>query len=177
MGGSLGAAVFSSIVPVALARLPDPQRARLEITQQCRAADLEAVRAAYKETGIAARLESFFNDVPAVLAGCHLVISRSGASTVAEVTAAGRPAIFVPYPHHADQQQKANAETVVAAGGAWVMAEDSFTAEALTPSIAAFLENPRTLAQAAAASRGCGKPDAAHRLCDLVMETIGAKPV
>ncbi len=177
MGGSLGASVFSSIVPMALEQLPDPQRARLEVKQQCRADDLEAVRTPQKESRKAPRLEPFFNDVPAILAGCHLVISRSGASTVAEVTAAGRPAIFVPYPHHADQQQKANAETVVAAGGAWMMTEDGFTVDALSPNIATFLENPHTLVQAAAASRSCGKPDAAHRLCDLVMETIGGKPV
>jgi UDP-N-acetylglucosamine--N-acetylmuramyl-(pentapeptide) pyrophosphoryl-undecaprenol N-acetylglucosamine transferase len=106
MGGSLGAGIFSQVVPGALAALPSAQRARLQITQQCRAADLTAVKEIYEVAGISARLETFFHDVPALLAQAHMVISRSGASTVAEVAAAGRPAIFVPYPHHADHQQR-----------------------------------------------------------------------
>jgi UDP-N-acetylglucosamine--N-acetylmuramyl-(pentapeptide) pyrophosphoryl-undecaprenol N-acetylglucosamine transferase len=171
MGGSLGATVFSKVVPAALAELPDEQRARLDITQQCRAADIDEVRAAYAKMGIRARLESFINDVPDVLAACHLVISRSGASTVAEVTAAGRPAIFVPYPHHADQQQKANAAVVADAGGAWVMEEKDFTAEALVARLAELLNDPRELERMAMASRGCGRPDAAQSLANLVIET------
>ena len=118
MGGSLGAKVFSVIVPAALSRLPAAQRARVEVIQQCRAEDIESARDIYLRAGIKARLETFFHDVPEILASSHLVISRSGASTVAEVTTAGRPAIFVPYPHHADMQQKANAETVADQGGA-----------------------------------------------------------
>jgi len=102
------------------------------------------------------------------LAECHLVIGRSGASTVAEVTTAGRPAIFVPYPHHKDQQQKRNADAVFDAGGAWVMTEEGFNADTLQARIEAFLQSPETLFTAAENSRACGKPDAARRLGNLV---------
>ncbi|MFN3826879.1 MAG: undecaprenyldiphospho-muramoylpentapeptide beta-N-acetylglucosaminyltransferase [Micavibrio sp.] len=169
MGGSLGAKVFSVVVPAALARLPAPQRARIEVVQQCRSEDIEAARDIYVRAGIKARLETFFGDVPDILASTHLVISRSGASTVAEVTTAGRPAIFVPYPHHADQQQKANAETVADQGGAWVMTEQGFTEDALLSRIETFLQNPETLFRAAEAARSCGRPDAARRLGNLVV--------
>lgn len=168
MGGSLGANVFSEVLPAAFARLPAAQRSRLDITQQCRAEDIEKVRAAYAQAGIKARLETFFKDVHLVLAQAHLVISRSGASTVAEVTTAGRPAIFVPYPHHKDQQQKVNADTVADTGGAWVMTQDGFTAEALLARIETFLQNPETLFRAAESARSCAKPDAARRLGNLV---------
>jgi UDP-N-acetylglucosamine--N-acetylmuramyl-(pentapeptide) pyrophosphoryl-undecaprenol N-acetylglucosamine transferase len=169
MGGSLGAKVFSVVVPAALARLPAAQRARIEIIQQCRAEDIDSARDIYARAGIRARLETFFNDVPELLASSHLVISRSGASTVAEVTTAGRPAIFVPYPHHADQQQKANAETVADQGGAWVMTEEGFTEDALLTRIETFLQNPETLFRAAESARSCGRPDAARRLGNLVV--------
>ncbi len=168
VGGSLGAHVLSNIVPATLARLPAAYKARLDIVQQCREEDIPLVRGVYEKAGIKARLEGFFGDVPAILASSHLVISRSGASTVAELTAAGRPAIFVPYPHHKDQQQKVNADTVADAGGAWVMTQNGFTEEALLARIETFLQNPETLFRAAEAARGCGKPDAARRLGNLV---------
>lgn len=168
MGGSLGATVFSEIVPTALAGLPKDHKARLHITQQCREADIEGVRAAYKEAGIDAELSTFFEDVAAELEQAHLIIARSGASTVAEVTTAGRPAIFVPYPHHKDQQQKMNADAVADSGGAWVMTESGFTVDALHARIETFLQNPETLFKAAEGARSCGKPDAARKLGNLV---------
>src|SRR5262249_25794995 len=99
MGGSQGAAIFSQIMPAAIAALPPPLRARIRLDQQCRATELETTRAAYGALGMSADLAGFFTDVPARLARCHLVISRAGASTVAELAAAGRPALLVPYPH------------------------------------------------------------------------------
>lgn len=168
MGGSQGANVFADVVPAALARLPAAHRARLEVTQQCRQEDLSFVKGAYEQAGIKARLEVFFSDVAEIFAHTHLVISRSGASTVAEVTAAGRPAIFVPYPHNRDDQQKINADVVSDAGGAWVMTQNGFTVEALLPRIETFLQHPETLFRAAEAARSCGKPDAARRLGNLV---------
>ncbi len=169
-GGSLGARVFSDVLPAAFTGLPDAYKARLAITQQCRAEDIEHVRKTYEKAGIRARLEIFFSDMPAILADSHLVVARSGASTVAEVTVAGRPAIFVPYPHHKDQQQKINADAVADAGGAWVMTQDGFTAEALLARIETFLQNPETLFRAAEASRSCARPDAARRLGNIVTE-------
>ncbi|MBI2233828.1 MAG: undecaprenyldiphospho-muramoylpentapeptide beta-N-acetylglucosaminyltransferase [Micavibrio aeruginosavorus] len=168
MGGSLGAHVFSDVVPRAFAKLSAAHRARLEVVQQCRPDDLESVRAIYEQAGIKAELHNFINDVPQQLAYCHLVIARSGASTVAEVTTSGRPAIFVPYPHHEDQQQKINADTVADAGGAWVMTQSGFTEEAVLARVETFLQNPETLFRAAENARSMGRPDAARRLGNLV---------
>ncbi|MCF8495077.1 MAG: undecaprenyldiphospho-muramoylpentapeptide beta-N-acetylglucosaminyltransferase [Alphaproteobacteria bacterium] len=168
MGGSQAARVFADVVPPTLTRLPADYKARLHIVQQCREEDQERVRALYAQSGIRADLLVFFDDVATQLREAHLVIARSGASTVAEVTAAGRPAIFVPYPHHKDQQQKMNAEAVADAGGAWMMTESGFTQDALLARIETFLQNPQTLFRAAEKSRSCGRPDAARKLGNLV---------
>jgi UDP-N-acetylglucosamine--N-acetylmuramyl-(pentapeptide) pyrophosphoryl-undecaprenol N-acetylglucosamine transferase len=169
MGGSLGARVFSDIVPAAFSRLSAEYKARLDIVQQCREEDIERVKQVYSSGGIKARLETFFHDVPEIMQNTHLIISRSGASTVAEVSAAGRPAIFVPYPHHKDQQQKMNAEAIADVGGAWVMTQEGFTEDALLARVESFLQNPEILFRAAEAARSCAKPDAARRLGNLVM--------
>lgn len=172
MGGSLGAKVFSDIVPQTLARLSPDYRKRLQIVQQCRQDDISLVKRTYDLAGIEADLRPFFDDVAGELAKSHLIISRSGASTVAEVTTAGRPAIFVPYPHHKDQQQKMNADAVADAGGAWVMTEDGFTPDALLARIETFLQNPSILFRAAEKARECGKPDAARKLGNLVTAVV-----
>ena len=172
MGGSLGASVFSDVLPAALAQLPENYRERLYITQQCREEDVESTRKQYEDAGIEAKLSTFIDDVASELEHTHLVIARSGASTVAEVSTAGRPAIFVPYPHHKDQQQKMNADVIADAGGGWVMAEDGFTAEAVLARIETFLQNPETLFRTAEKARSCGKPDAARKLGNLVTAII-----
>lgn len=168
LGGSQGARILSEVIPAALARLPDSLRTRLSVAQQCRPEDLEAVRAAYAGTGIEATLESFFADVPERLAGAHLVIARSGASTVAELTALGRPAILVPYPHAIDDHQTANARAVDEAGGAWLMPQPAFTPEALASRLDSLFTQPGTLARAAGCARAAGRPDAAALLADQV---------
>ncbi|MCB1680716.1 MAG: undecaprenyldiphospho-muramoylpentapeptide beta-N-acetylglucosaminyltransferase [Rhodospirillales bacterium] len=172
MGGSLGAAVFSKVMPQTLAQLPVEYKKRLSVVQQCRAEDLEMARKAYEEAGIKADLAAFYDDMADRLAAAHLVICRSGASTVAEVTSAGRPAIFVPYPHHKDQQQKRNADHVADGGGAWLMTEEGFTPEALLARITTFLQNPEVLRGAAEKCRAFGKPDAAHKLGNLVKSVV-----
>jgi UDP-N-acetylglucosamine--N-acetylmuramyl-(pentapeptide) pyrophosphoryl-undecaprenol N-acetylglucosamine transferase len=169
MGGSLGATIFSDVLPKAFAQLPPEYKKRLEVVQQCRAEDIEEVRAAYREAGIDADTQPFFNDVAAQYKKAHLFIGRSGASTVAEVATAGRPAIFVPYPHHADQQQTRNAETIADMGGAWVMNQSGFTPEALNARIQTFLQTPQILFRAAEAARHSGRPDAARKLGNVVM--------
>jgi len=169
MGGSQAAGVFHEVIPQALSNLPADYRARLHIVQQCREGSIEATKALYARSDIKAELHPFFDDVADELERCHLFIGRSGASTVAEVTTTGRPAIFVPYPHHKDQQQKRNADAVADAGGAWVMTEEGFTIEALLARIEVFLQNPETLFRAAENARSCGKPDAARKLGNLVM--------
>jgi undecaprenyldiphospho-muramoylpentapeptide beta-N-acetylglucosaminyltransferase len=168
LGGSQGARILSEVIPAALARLPEALRTRLEVAQQCRPEDLEMVRAAYAGTGITATLDSFFADVPERLASAHLVIARSGASTVAELTALGRPAILVPYPHAIDDHQTANARAVDEAGGAWLMPQPAFTPETLAGRLESLFTQPGTLARAAGCARAAGRPDAAALLADQV---------
>lgn len=172
MGGSLGASVFSDVVPKTLAMLSPEYRSRLKVIQQCREADLDSAHEAYASAGIDATLSPFIHEVAQELSQCHLFIGRSGASTVAEVTVAGRPSIFVPYPHHKDQQQKMNADAVADHGGAWVMSEDGFTQEALLARIETFLQNPAILFKAAEKAREFGKPDAARRLGNQVTAIV-----
>lgn len=173
MGGSQGARVFSEVIPEALGRLPADLRARIHLAQQCRPEDLEAARAAYTGMGLGGlELESFFRDVPDRLAACHLAITRAGASTIAELTCIGRPAILVPYPHAMDDHQTANARQLAAAGAAWVMPQPDFTADALAARLTALLESPDALTAAAQAAHGWGMADAARRLADAVLDMI-----
>ncbi len=174
MGGSQGANVFSEIVPKAIALLPENLRERLRVDQQTRQEDMEKTRAAYQEIRVNADLSPFFADVPARLASTHLVISRSGASTIAEVTCAGRPSILVPYPSAADDHQTANANAVEEAGGAWLMPQDGFTTEALAARLESFLTLPASLDKAAASAKSIGREKAASDLADLVMADVEA---
>ena len=173
LGGSQGARVFSHVVPAAIAMLPEPVRGRLRVAQQCRAEDYAGVKDAYDRLGLAADLAAFFADVPERLARTHLAVTRSGASTVTELCAAGRPAILVPYPHAADDHQTANARAVEAAGAAWTMPEPAFTPEALASRLDAMLQAPAQLVEAAAKARAAGRRDAARRLADLVLSLAG----
>jgi UDP-N-acetylglucosamine--N-acetylmuramyl-(pentapeptide) pyrophosphoryl-undecaprenol N-acetylglucosamine transferase len=168
LGGSLGARVFSDVVPDAVALLSTDLRARLSIVQQCRAEDLDRVRAAYAQCGVAAELSSFFPDVAAKLAAAHLVISRAGASSVAELAVAGRPAILVPLPNAIDDHQSANARALVAARGASAIAQRDLTPALLAEQLALLLGAPDMLAHAARAARSVACADATSRLADLV---------
>ena len=173
MGGSQGARVFSEVIPEALGRLPEAMRARIHLAQQCRPEDLEAARARYQGMGLGGlELESFFRDVPERLAACHLAITRAGASTIAELTCIGRPALLVPYPHAMDDHQTANARQLASAGAAWLMPQSAFTAETLTARLNDLLGSPDELARAASAAHGWGMADAASRLADAVLAMI-----
>jgi UDP-N-acetylglucosamine--N-acetylmuramyl-(pentapeptide) pyrophosphoryl-undecaprenol N-acetylglucosamine transferase len=143
-------------------------RARLSVVQQCRAEDVERVRAGYAATGIAAELSPFFADVAEKLAAAHLVIARAGASTVAELAVAGRPAILVPLPGAIDDHQSANARALADAGGGWLMPQPDFTAAALATRLERLFADPAALAAAATAARTQARADAADRLADLV---------
>jgi len=176
-GGSQGATVFSKIVPDALQQLAPALRARLRIVQQCRSEDLEAVRAAYAALGIEAELASFFADIPARLAGAHLVLARAGASTVAELTASGRPSILVPYPHATDDHQTANARAIDEVGACIRIANAEFTGLRLAGLLAELIHDPARLARMAAAAHALGRPDAAQRLADLVESVLRKAPL
>jgi len=172
-GGSLGATVFSQVVPDTIAALPDSLRRRLHIVQQCRAEDLDAVRAVYATAGVDAELASFFGNMPVKLANAHLVICRAGASTIAELTAAGRPAILVPYPHATDDHQTKNAESLCDAGGGWMIPQHAFSRESLSTRLMALLSAPRTLQTTALCAGRMGIRTAADNLADLVVGVIG----
>lgn len=172
IGGSQGASVFSQIVPEAIAQLPANLRARLRLDQQCREADLQSTKNRYAELGINADLATFFADVPARLAASHLIIARSGASTVSELATAGRPGILVPYPQSMDNHQYSNAEALENVGGGWVMAQEGFTPAALAARLETFINAPEALAKAAENARKLGAPDAAEKLAALVLEAV-----
>jgi len=174
LGGSQGATILSDVVPGALAALPESLRARLQVTQQCRPEDLERVAGLYRESAIAATLASFFDNVPELLANCHLAITRSGASTLAELGVAGRPALLVPFKHAMDDHQRKNAEEAVSAGAARLVLQDDFTVEEASRQIADLLSHPDHLAAMAAAMASLGETHAAKKLADLLECTIAA---
>jgi UDP-N-acetylglucosamine--N-acetylmuramyl-(pentapeptide) pyrophosphoryl-undecaprenol N-acetylglucosamine transferase len=175
-GGSQGARIMADIVPDAIGRLNAGLRARLQIVQQAREEDLSRVRQAYAEHAVAAEIAPFFPDLPARMAASHLVISRSGASTVAELAAIGRPSILVPLPHAIDQDKFANAGVLEHAGGALRLRQDAFTPERLAGEIAALAAAPQRLTAMAAAAKSVGRLDAADRLADLVLQVAGIAP-
>lgn len=173
-GGSQGARAFDELVPEAVAQLPQEMRARLSVVQQLRGRDRDEVAALYDQAGVASELQPFFTDMPQRLAAAHLLICRSGASTVAELAAAGRPALLIPYPFAADDHQQGNAEAFAAAGGGWVLSQREITTELLAQRLAEVLGAPARLVAAAAAARSFARDDAAERLADLVCgETNG----
>jgi UDP-N-acetylglucosamine--N-acetylmuramyl-(pentapeptide) pyrophosphoryl-undecaprenol N-acetylglucosamine transferase len=175
IGGSLGARVFSDVVPAALAALPDTLLARLSVVQQCRAEDLDRVRAAYDLAGIDAELATFFTDMAGRLAEAHLVIARAGASTVAELAIAGRPSILVPLPGAIDNHQAANALALAEARGASIIAQGELSPDVLRDRLAALLSSPDMLNHAALAARGIAGPDATERLADVVEALVTQK--
>jgi UDP-N-acetylglucosamine--N-acetylmuramyl-(pentapeptide) pyrophosphoryl-undecaprenol N-acetylglucosamine transferase len=175
-GGSQGARVLSEVVPDGLAMLQPALRSRLQVTQQCRAEDIDAVRSRYASHDIPAELGTYFEDMATRMADAHLFIGRAGASTVAELTAVGRPAILIPLPIATDDHQAANTREIVAAGGARSIRQEKFTASELAKQIQAMAQHPQTLANAAHAAWNCGYPHAGSKLADLV-ESFGGAPL
>jgi UDP-N-acetylglucosamine--N-acetylmuramyl-(pentapeptide) pyrophosphoryl-undecaprenol N-acetylglucosamine transferase len=172
-GGSQGARVMADIVPGAIERLEPSLWNRLVLTQQVREEDMARVRAVYDRLKISAELAPFFADLPAKLASHHLVVSRSGAGTVAELAAIGRPSILVPLPGSIDQDQFANAGVLAQAGGALRIPQAEFTSDRLASEISALAAEPAKLTEMARAARAVGRLDAAQRMADLVMKVAG----
>jgi UDP-N-acetylglucosamine--N-acetylmuramyl-(pentapeptide) pyrophosphoryl-undecaprenol N-acetylglucosamine transferase len=167
-GGSQGASILSQVVPDGLAMLPVTFRRRLQVTHQARIEDIDAVRAKYAEHHIPAELATYLPDMPEQLAWAHLVIARAGASTISELTAAGRPAILVPLPSATDDHQTVNAREITKAGGARTIAQGDFTAVELAKQMQKLGLDPAALQNAAGRARSCGRPNAASDLADLV---------
>jgi len=174
-GGSQGARFFSEALPPALLRLPDALRGRLTIVQQAREEDLADLRQAYAEAKIAAHLAPFFPDLPERIAASQLVIARAGASTVAELTAIGRPCLLVPLPHALDNDQLENATRLQEAGGGWCVRQSELSAERLAEMLQGLLSAPERLAEAAKKAHAMATVDAVKRLADLVDELVKSK--
>jgi UDP-N-acetylglucosamine--N-acetylmuramyl-(pentapeptide) pyrophosphoryl-undecaprenol N-acetylglucosamine transferase len=171
-GGSQGARFFSDIMPEALALMDAKLQQRLQIVQQCRQEDIARVQSSYAKLKIEAKLETFFANMPEEISRCHLVICRSGASSVAELGVIGRPAILVPLPHAIDNDQQKNAESFAAAGAGFIHAQNTLTAAELARVLERLLNAPQALKEAAEAAKRHGKPDAAQRLADLVEQKL-----
>ena len=160
--------MFSDVIPAAVKLLPEAMRHRLEISQQCRPEEIDRTHAAYAGLGVHVEMRHFFDNVPELLNKAHLLIARSGASTVAEVTVTGRPSILVPYPYAADDHQTANAKALAVSGGGWMMPQPAFTPEALAAKLKEAIEQPQLLTDIAASALAFSIPDAAGRMAAVV---------
>jgi UDP-N-acetylglucosamine--N-acetylmuramyl-(pentapeptide) pyrophosphoryl-undecaprenol N-acetylglucosamine transferase len=170
-GGSQGATILNSVVPAAVAQLPASLRARLDVVHQGRDEDAASCRAAYAQAGVTASIRAYFEDLPAEMARAHLVVARAGASTIAELTVAGRPAVLVPLPIAADDHQTDNARAMAGLGGAILIPQPQFTPDRLASALTAWLGDRDALAAAASQAHALGRPDAGARLADLVIAT------
>lgn len=171
-GGSQGARALSEIVPAALTRLPHDMKMRLSVVQQCRPEDIDQVRQIYANAEIRCQLESFFSDLPQRMAESHLVIARSGAGTVAELMAIGRPAILVPLPGALDDNQTPNADILDRAGAGWKVRQSDLTPDLLAQMIIEIFADPLALARRATAAHALATPNAAAKLADVVDDLV-----
>ena len=174
MGGSQGARVLSDEVPAALATLPEQMIVNIRVSHQARPEDMERVTAFYTEQGIAAEVQPFFSDVPKRMSEAQLVITRSGASSVADITIIGRPAILVPFAAAAGDHQTANARGLVEANAAIMIPESQLTFDSLRQQVELILSQPEAATQMAIAALSVGKPQAAEELAGLVEELASA---
>lgn len=172
-GGSQGAQFFGAFMPKVFAAMSAEDRAAIRLTQQVRAENMDEVAKAYRATGLDCELEAFFMDMPKRIANAHLVVCRSGASTIAELGVIGRPAIMVPLPHALDNDQLRNAESFASAGAGWVHPQASLEPKAFAQFLTSLRSQQGQLQRAAAAALGHGRPDAAERLADLAEKLAG----
>jgi len=171
-GGSQGAAVFSDVVPSALSKIEKSLRSRVTVTHQSRPEDIEKTKIAYQNIGIDADVEDFFNDAPKRIASSHLVICRAGASTIAELSAIGRPAILVPYKYAVDDHQLLNAKAYEETGSGWLIKENDFTSLVLEQKLKSLFLNPGKLKAAQLASRKFGRREASNEIAKIIDELI-----
>ncbi len=169
LGGSLGAGIFAELLPPAISTLPANIRSRLRLTHQCRAEQLDALRSAYQKLRVNATVKPFFDDIPNIMASSHLLISRAGASSVAELAAAGRAAILVPLPSATDDHQTANARHLASVGGGLCRAEAELDASTLSNDIANLFGNEKQLAQMSQNARKLAMPNAAQAIANYAL--------
>jgi len=161
------------VTPPAIALLPEALRNRLKLVQQVRREDVEDVTRAYREMGLDAELNPFFKDMPARYEWAHLVVCRSGASSVAEIEASGRPALMIPLPNSIDDHQRANARSLGDQGAGWVLDENECSPQSLAERLTAILSDSAALQRVAENARGLARTDAAERLADVVATLAG----
>lgn len=176
-GGSQGAQFFSRAIPTALSLLEESERNRIVLTQQARPEDQGQVGSCFAKLKMTPDVSAFFPDMAERLASAHLVVCRSGASTVSEVSVIGRPSILVPYPYALDHDQAANAAALVATGGAEVVPQAELSPERLAEKLSAALKEPERLATMAEAAKQAGRPHAATLLADMVVAIAGAQGI
>lgn len=176
IGGSQGARVLSDTVPEALAALPENLRLRLRVSHQAREEDVDRVTAAYHAAGMDAEVRTFFTDVPARMADAQLVISRAGASSVADISVIGRPSILIPYAAATADHQTANARGLVETDAAVRIPEAALSAENLTETVAAILTQPDAAVKMAHNALAHGRPDATERLVDITLQIAKKDP-
>ncbi|VDC31319.1 UDP-N-acetylglucosamine--N-acetylmuramyl-(pentapeptide) pyrophosphoryl-undecaprenol N-acetylglucosamine transferase [Pseudogemmobacter humi] len=175
IGGSQGARILSDVVPAAVAALPEALRGNLRVAHQARAEDAERAASAYAAAGISAEIEPFFADIPRRLSEAQLVISRSGASSVADISVIGRPSVLIPYAAATGDHQSANARGLTEAGAAVLIPEKLLDAASLSAQMAAVLGNPAAAQRMAANALAQSRPDATERLVALVGDLAGEK--
>lgn len=168
LGGSQGAQIFSKVIPEAIKLLPKNISKKLVVYQQCRGEDIEEVKSKYADTVVASNLATFFSNIPELMATSCLIISRAGASTIAELNVIGRPAILVPYPTAMDDHQTANARTIAKSGAGWVIPQKDFTPIALAERLTVYLSTPTLLRAASINSAKIGDPDATQKLANVI---------
>ncbi|WP_299499315.1 UDP-N-acetylglucosamine--N-acetylmuramyl-(pentapeptide) pyrophosphoryl-undecaprenol N-acetylglucosamine transferase [uncultured Roseobacter sp.] len=168
IGGSQGAGILSDVIPPAIAGLPMDMLRNIRVSHQARDEDHERVTEFYAEQGINADVQPFFHDVPRRMTEAQLVISRAGASSVADLSVIGRPSILIPYAAATGDHQTANARGLVEAGGAIMIPESRLNVDAVTEQILSVLDNPEGAMQMARSAARFGKPDATEALVELV---------
>lgn len=173
-GGSQGARFLSDAVPQALASLDQDLLSRLVLIQQAREEDVERVKAIYQGAGINAEVATFFSNLPELIAKAHLVMSRAGASTVAELAVIGRPAILVPLPGSLDNDQLENARQLAESGAAWCIEQKDLSVDRIAKEVSRLANQPSTLVEAQQAAKSMGNQDAVGALADLVQEMVMA---
>ena len=176
MGGSQGARILSDVVPPAISGLPSRIRRNIRVSHQARTEDLERVAQYYADEGIPADVQTFFNDVPTRMSEAQLVITRAGASSIADLSVIGRPSILVPYAMAAADHQTANAKQLVEAGAAIMVPESALHVDSLSEQVSLVLSDPKGALKMAQAALGCGKPDATETLVALTVELSETHP-
>lgn len=171
-GGSQGARALNQTM---IDAIPKWKELGIRIRHQTGERDFEKVESAYRLAGFMAQVSRFIDDMPSAFAEADLVLCRSGASTVAEITAAGKPAIFVPFPAAADDHQRKNAEALEKAGAGRLIPESELSVERLSSTVAELLANPTTLAQMSAKARRLSHPNASREITEMAVEVTGYK--